>query len=191
MNISKLNIVLGSQSPRRKELLEKMGLSFEVIVTNVDESYDPLMDPKDVAEFLSNKKATALVPRLGPDQVGITADSIVVLDEKIYEKPLDENDAFRILSQLSGKTHTVYTGVTIINKSKRVSFTDETLVHMLPMNDSEIRYYIENYKPYDKAGSYGIQDWVGVCKVGKIEGSYPTVMGLPVHRVYNRLQEFL
>ena len=177
MHISKLKIVLGSQSPRRKELLEKMGLSFEVIVTNVDESYDPLMDPKEVAEFLSNKKATALLPKLESNQVGITADSIVVLEGKIYEKPLDEKDAFRILSTLSGKIHTVYTGVTIINKSKRVSFTDETLVHMLPMNGSEIKYYIENFKPFDKAGSYGIQDWVGVCKVGKIEGSYPTVSG--------------
>lgn len=190
MEFNKLNLVLGSQSPRRKELLEKMGLQFEIKVTHVEETFDSAMDPSKVAEYLAKKKAKALLNLLRKEQIGITADSIVVLDQKIYEKPKDREDAYYILSQLSGRTHVVYTGVTIISHFNQISFTDATHVHLLPMEDDEIYYYIDNYKPFDKAGSYGIQDWIGVCKVDRIEGSYSTVMGLPIHRLYEALMKF-
>jgi septum formation protein len=189
-NLNKYEIILGSQSPRRKELLSSGGYDFKIIVTHVDESYDPIMDPMFVAEFISNKKAQKLKGYLPDNGLGITADSIVVKDGVIFEKPKDKQDAIRILSELSNNDHIVYTGVTIFTKDKKVSFTEETKVTLAVLSQSEIEYYIDNYHPFDKAGSYGIQDWIGLCKVSNIQGSYTNVMGLPMHRLYEELANF-
>ncbi len=182
-------LLLGSQSPRRKFLLEEAGFEFDIEVRPTDEIYDPGTPVEVVAEYLAKCKAVAFIGDLDQNQLLITADSVVVLDGKIYEKPKDRKDAIRILTELSGKTHTVYTGVYFMTTDKEVSITDATHVSFDKLTLSEIEHYIDNYSPYDKAGSYGVQDWLGLCKVCKIEGSYANVMGLPVHRVYQVLKE--
>lgn len=183
-------IILGSQSPRRKNLLEGAGIKFDVVVRSIDESYSDDLPPHKVAEYLANKKADAFNSDIKDDELVITADSIVVHENVIYEKPKDYNDGVRILSMLSESTHTVFTGVCIRSIDKRISFTESTAVTLDKLSIEEINYYLNKHKPYDKAGAYGIQDWIGLCKVKKIEGSYPNVIGLPVHQLYQKLQLF-
>ena len=183
-------IVLGSKSPRRYQLLSDSGFDVEVRTQDDDEDFDINMAVHEVAEMLAVRKADALKNTLKPDEILITADSVVILDGKIYNKPADYDDAVKILAALSGKQHTVITGVCIMAIEVMKSFSVSTLVTFDQMTSKEIDYYITNFKPYDKAGAYGIQDWIGLCKVKEINGSYSNIMGLPMRELYHVLIEF-
>ena len=190
MNILKnKKLVLGSKSPRRTQLLSEAGFTFEVRVQDVDESFSPDMPVLDVAAHLAERKALALRPTLSEDEILVTADSVVILDNMIFNKPENFDDGIRILTSLSGKTHMVATGVCLETQKQQKTFTVITKVTFDEMSLDEMRYYMEIHKPYDKAGAYGIQDWIGLCKVCNIEGSYSNVMGLPVREVYMQLKE--
>lgn len=189
-HLDNYKIILASQSPRRKELLSNMGLKFEVrVIKNLDESYPPDIDVLQVAEFLANKKAEAYKPTLNANELIITADTVVICDGNILEKPENSQDAFRMIHNLSGKTHQVITGVSVQTKKQHLCFSSETNVCFDKLSTEEINYYIEHYKPYDKAGAYGIQEWIGHIGVCGIEGSYFNVMGLPVQKLYQTLKE--
>jgi septum formation protein len=184
-------LILGSQSPRRSQLLAEAGYDFEVRISDVDECLAPDLEAEKQAEHLATKKAMALSKTLTSTEVLLTADTVVILDHKIYNKPTDYADAVRILSELADRTHTVTTGVCIITLQERISFTVSTLVTFDSLDMGEINYYIDRFKPFDKAGAYGVQDWIGLCKVRKIEGSYSNVMGLPMWEVYGSLKNIL
>lgn len=190
MNIMQIPIALASKSPRRQQLLQEAGFNFRVVLPNADEIYDESMNPEDVPIFLSKIKAQAAIHLTKTSEVILAADSIVILDRQIFEKPTNKLDATNILKSLSGKTHKVITGVTLLTPNKEVSFAGHSLVTMEPLSSDEIEYYISNYNPYDKAGAYGIQEWIGHCKISNIQGSYLNVMGLPVDLVYKHLELF-
>lgn len=191
MNIKNLPLIyLASKSPRRKQILEDAGFSIRIIPIDVSENFPASMPYSQVAEYLANKKSQAIID-LPEDGYVLTADSIVVLEGEILEKPLDFLHAKEMLHKLSGKTHLVYTGVCLKNRKYNNSFTDVSKVSFYPLTDEEIEFYIEKYQPFDKAGSYGVQDWLGMCKVEKIEGSFYNIMGLPIHKVYETLQEMV
>ena len=182
-----MHLILASKSPRRRELLEVAGFSFTVRTKNVDESWPTEMPVEEVAEYLARKKADAFKESMTPDEIILTADSVVILNNTIYGKPADREDAIRILKELSGNVHRVITGVCLVSHQKNISFSSISDVHMAPFTDAEMNYYIENGNPFDKAGAYGIQEWVGFCKVHRIEGTYANIMGLPIDRVYEVL----
>ena len=186
-NLVGKRIILASGSPRRRELLSAMGLSFEVVSTDVDESFDPKLKGPEIPMYLSEKKALSLKEKLQPEDVVIAADTIVWTDHGVLNKPIDINDAERMLKQLSGKPHIVYTAVTLLTMSSIKSFYDETEVTFAALSAEEIHYYIETCKPFDKAGSYGAQDWIGLAKIESLRGSYFNVMGLPTHKLYAEL----
>jgi len=177
-------IVLGSKSPRRNQLLTEAGFTFEVRIQDIDEDFDPAMPVLEVAEDLANRKAAALKDTLKDDEVLITADSVVILDGVIYNKPSNYEEGVLMLSKLSNNTHTVATGVCLMTVEQAQSFTVITKVSFDKLSQKEMDYYLKNHEPYDKAGGYGIQDWIGLCKVANIEGSYSNVMGLPIREVY-------
>lgn len=182
--------MLASQSPRRRQLLEQAGLPFVVRAREVDESYPDDMPAHEVPVYLAQKKAAAMHEFLEhPDDILLTADSVVILDGTIYGKPTDADDARNILSQLSGRTHQVITGVCLTTAETTVAFGDLTLVTFATISAEEIEHYIHQYQPYDKAGAYAIQEWIGLCKIEKIEGTYANVMGLPVQRVWQALEQ--
>ena len=183
-------IILASQSPRRKELLEGLNIDFATMSMDVDETYPYDMPAVDVAEYLANKKAVAYAPELTEDNIIITADTVVIVEGTILEKPKNEQEAADMLSQLSGKSHEVITGVCVKSVEKTKSFSVTTIVHFKKLSIEEIFHYVHHYKPFDKAGSYGIQEWIGYVGVSKIEGSYFNVMGLPIHKVYQQLNSF-
>lgn len=183
-------LILASQSPRRRQLLAEAGFQFSIRTYDVEESYPPDMPVEEVAVFLARKKAGAGVADLDDREVLLTADSVVILDGEIFGKPVDYDDAFRMLRRLSGRTHTVVTGVCLTSKTKQSSFAGVSRVTFATLNDAEIDFYLKEYQPYDKAGSYGVQDWIGLCKVVRIEGTYANVMGLPVDLVYEALRGF-
>lgn len=198
-----MKLILASNSPRRKELLAGLDIPFVVsVIDGIDESFPETIDAKCVAEYVACKKAEpykkwfedcSLVPdniELNDDTVIITADTVVVCEDKIMGKPTDGNDAAKMLAFLSGKKHQVYTGVCLLSARKLSRFTVCTNVEFRHLLDNEINYYIDNYKPYDKAGSYGIQEWIGYIGVKSIEGSYYNVMGLPVQRIFDELKHF-
>lgn len=187
MNFSR-PLILASNSPRRQELLRKAGFDFEVRAKEVDESYPEETPPEDVAKYLALKKASVYDDI--KDEIVITADTIVKLNDQILGKPENYEDARRMLAALSGTAHEVITGVCIKNNDKEVVLDDITRVYFKKLSDEEIDYYITNYKPYDKAGAYGIQEWIGMMGIEKIEGSYFNVVGLPVHKVYEALLNF-
>ncbi len=189
MNFTK-TYILASNSPRRKELLTNLGLPFQTRVKEVDENFPPDLMRAEVAEYLAAHKASAYRQDLQPEEVLITADTIVCLDEKVLNKPLSHAEATRMLTQLSGRSHEVYTGVCLMSLEKSVVFSDVTTVHFRDLTRDEIDFYINQYTPFDKAGSYGAQDWLGMVGIERIEGSYFNVMGLPVHRLYEELQTF-
>ncbi|WP_192820886.1 Maf family nucleotide pyrophosphatase [Rufibacter sp. LB8] len=189
MNFNR-NYILASNSPRRNELLTNLGLPFTVKVKEVDENYPLDLAKADVAEYLAAHKASAYAQDLQPEDVLITADTIVCLEEKVLNKPYDHAEATRMLTQLSGRSHEVYTGVCLLSQEKSVVFHDVTTVHFKDLSRDEIDYYINTCKPFDKAGSYGAQDWLGMVGITKMEGSYFNVMGLPVHRLYEELLKF-
>lgn len=184
-------IILASNSPRRKELLAGIDVQFEVrVIQDIDESYPADLSTKDIAEYISHKKAAVYQQQMAPDELIITADTIVVLGNEVMGKPHDEADARRMLRELSGRTHQVITGVTLTTIQKQVSFSVETDVTFKQLSDSEIDYYVSHYKPFDKAGAYGIQEWIGHIGVTALQGSYFNVMGLPVQRIYEALRQF-
>jgi septum formation protein len=183
-------IILGSKSPRRSQLLSEAGFTFEVRVQDVDESFHDEMPVEKVAESLAIRKAEALKNTIKENEIIITADSVVILDNKIYNKPADYDEGVKMLTALAGRKHTVITGVCLLSSEKETSFSVQTLVMFDDMTSTEMDYYLKNYEPYDKAGGYGIQDWIGLCKVKMIEGSYSNVMGLPVRELYLALKEF-
>lgn len=178
-------IVLASKSPRRQELLKLMGLNFSIDLKEVDESYPEGMQPADIAVYISEKKAKAF--NAPHQQIVITADTIVALNGEILGKPNDRAHAQEMLRKLSGTKHEVYTGVTLVKNGQIHSFYDLSEVHCKAVSDAEIDFYIDNYQPFDKAGSYGVQDWWGLVVVSKINGSYTNVMGLPTEKLYEAL----
>ncbi|MCH5228008.1 MAG: septum formation protein Maf [Muribaculaceae bacterium] len=186
-----MKILLASKSPRRREILNLLKIPYTVVtIEGLDESYPSDLEADNVSEYISNKKADAFLGILQDDELLITADTVVICDGKILGKPKDADDACKMLRFLSGKTHKVTTGVTVVTKEKRESFSSESLVKFADLTESEIRYYVDTYHPLDKAGAYGIQEWIGAVAVAKIDGSFYNVMGLPVHRLYQVLKEF-
>ena len=189
-NISKYDVVLASKSPRRKELLGMLDVPFEIRVKDgIDESYPPDMPAVEVAEYLSRLKGKAYAEEIKGNEMVITADTIVILDGRIYGKPKDASDAIDMLMQLQGRTHIVASGVCGAPKEKIVSFTTTTEVTFAPLSREEAAWYVEKYRPLDKAGAYGIQEWIGCAAVARIDGSFYNVMGLPVHQLYNVLKD--
>ncbi len=182
-------LVLGSGSPRRKELLGGMGLTFEVRVSDVDESIDPTWPLPEVAQRLSERKAEALLKEASSNEVFITADTVVHVEGKLLNKPVDKAEALAMLKQLSEKSHEVFTGVCVATSEWKESFTDCTKVTFAEMSERELEFYIEQYKPFDKAGSYGAQDFIGLVGIVNLEGSYFNVMGLPTHRLFAVLKK--
>lgn len=189
-NISKYKIVLASNSPRRKELLGGLGLQFEVrTMDGIDESYPDTLVGEEIPMFISSRKADAYQAAMAEDELVITADTIVYAKGEVLGKPADAADAKRMLNLLSGCHHEVITGVCIMTKQWRRQFAATSRVHFAKLTDEEIDYYVKNYKPFDKAGAYGIQEWIGFVGVVGIEGSYFNVMGLPVQRLYSELKK--
>ncbi len=190
LQLKKLDIILASQSPRRRALMEAAGIPFRSMVRPTPENFCNDMPPGEVVLDLCRKKSDVFRDMLKKSEVVIiTADTIVVHRGEIINKPADADHAFRMLSGLSGSTHEVYTGVCIRHRQKEKVFTDHSLVTFRSLSEEEIRYYVDNYAPYDKAGAYGIQEWIGYVGITGIQGSYHNVMGLPVHLVYNSLKE--
>lgn len=191
--LSKYSIYLGSQSPRRKQLLEGMGFHFGILpIRHSDENYPDSLKEHDIAIYLALQKMRLYNDFFTHSNIIIiTADTIVSLEGKILGKPSNAAEAFNMLKQLSGKKHVVYTGVCLKTQEKETSFYDATDVYFKTLSDDEIQYYIDHYKPYDKAGSYGAQEWIGYVGIEKIEGSYFNVMGLPVHKLYVELENLI
>ena len=188
--LSKYNIILGSSSPRRKELLTDLGVKFTVKTTNKEEKYSSILKDVEIARFLAQQKASYFLNQLKNDDLLITADTIVTLDNITFNKPKDNNDAFKMLSELSDNTHKVITGVCIKTQDKKLVFSSTTLVTFKKLSEQEINFYIKNHNPFDKAGSYGIQDWIGKVGVVRIKGSYTNVVGLPLTELYENLKKF-
>ncbi|MGR3812353.1 Maf family protein [Jiulongibacter sp. NS-SX5] len=184
------SLILGSGSPRRKEIMENAGFRFEIEVKPTDEAFSDEMKNEDVAAYLALQKISEF-DRGYDDQIVMCADTVVIVDGKIMNKPADENEAFEMLSELSAKTHKVVTGVAIQADGKRWTFSDECLVSFEELSKEEKEYYIKTCKPFDKAGSYGIQDFIGMAKISKLNGSFYTVMGLPIHKVYQELEPYI
>ena len=195
-NLSNYHIILASNSPRRKELLAGLGIQFEVrTLKGIDESYPDSLVGEDIPVFIAGKKADAYQLSMADDELIITADTIVYLrDEKgegkVLGKPHNHSEAYEMLRSLSGKHHEVITGVAIVSKQRRKTFSVTSKVSFANLSDEEINYYIENYRPFDKAGAYGIQEWIGYIGVNGLIGSYFNVMGLPVQRLYEELKKW-
>ncbi len=187
--MSTIRWILGSGSPRRKELLAGIGVTFEIRTKDTEEVYPPDLKPREVPLYLAKLKAQPLLTDLADDEMVICADTVVILDNQIIGKPTDRDDAIRMLSRLSGQTHEVVTGVFIGNRERQLTAADSTTVTFGPLTQTEIEQYIDRYKPFDKAGSYGVQEWLGYVAVEKLVGSYTNVMGLPTHVVYRMIAE--
>lgn len=191
MKLNGYKIILASNSPRRKELLSGLDIEYETrVIPNVDESYPNTIPLEDVANYLAKKKASAYMPELKDEELLITSDTIVLLGNMILGKPANEEESALMLRTLSSKTHEVITAVCLTSKKKEVCFSDTSLVTFGKLTDTEISYYVSKYKPFDKAGAYGVQEWIGYMAVERIEGSYYNVMGLPVFKLYKELKEF-
>ena len=189
--VTPYHIILASNSPRRKELLAGLDLEFEVrVLQDIDESYPNDLPTQQIAEFISKKKADAYLTTIADNELVITADTVVILGNEVMGKPHDEADAKRMLGELSGQTHQVATGVTLSTKERQTSFSVVTDVTFKQLSDDEIDYYVRTYQPMDKAGAYGIQEWIGYIGVTALKGSYFNVMGLPVQRIYETLKTF-
>ncbi len=190
MNTNKITIKLASKSPRRRELLAIAGYNIDLVEIDVEENYPEEMPPHEIAEYLALKKAAPFdAPTLDAHQYLLTADSIVVLDDIVYGKPSSREDAINTLTKLSDRIHQVYTGVCIKTNETSISFTELSEIKFAELSKEEIIFYLDEYKPYDKAGSYGIQDWIGHCKVEWIKGTMNNIMGLPLRKVYETIQE--
>ena len=189
-NLQSKNIILASKSPRRQELLKGLDIEFEIRTKNVEEIYPDDLDAEKVPEFLAELKADAFKEELNENDILITSDTIVIIGDKILEKPASPEESLEMLMQLSGNTHKVITAVCIQSKNKKDLFSNHTKVTFTSFDEEEAQYYIDNYKPFDKAGSYGCQDWLGYIGIERMVGSFYAVMGLPLHQVYNSLKKF-
>ena len=190
-NLSKYNILLASNSPRRRELLSGLDIGYEVVaLPDVDESYPAELVHSEIPTFIARQKAAAYESHLEKNTLLITADTIVWLDGEVFGKPMDEEDAVRMLKALSGKTHEVITGVCLTSKEKQSAFHVTSSVRFAELDEEEILYYVEKYRPLDKAGAYGIQEWIGYVGVQELKGSYFNVVGLPIQRLYEALKGF-
>lgn len=184
-------LLLASHSPRRRELMAMLDLPFAIAEPiEVDESYGPDMDPAAVPAYLSEKKGDAYCRHLAPGEIVITADTVVIIDGAILGKPADAAEAVAMLQRLSGRTHTVVTGVSLTDAARRRTFSVTTEVDFAPLAPAEVSYYVGRYRPLDKAGAYGIQEWIGAAAIRGVRGSFYNVMGLPVHRLYAELRAF-
>lgn len=183
-------ILLASKSPRREQLLREAGFNFRIEVNEVAEIYPSDMNPSDIPTYLAELKAAGNMVNLRPDEVLLCSDTIVVQEDIVYEKPKDKAHAIQMIGALAGRHHTVITGVCLQSTEKKVVFAEQSIVHMYPISSAEIEYYVDTYQPYDKAGAYAIQEWIGHCKISKIEGTYNTIMGLPVHQIYQQLKNW-
>ena len=189
--LQKYTIILGSASPRRKELLTDIGLIFNIQTTDKEENFPIELKEQEIVEFLAKQKSDFLSENLNPEDLLITADTIVSFNKELLKKPSDKEEAFNTLSKLSGNTHKVITGVCIKTLEKEVVFSSTTMVTFNKLTKDEINYYINNYKPYDKAGAYGIQEWIGKIGIKNIDGSYANVVGLPTSKLYEQLKSFI
>lgn len=183
-------VILGSQSPRRKELLTNLGLSYKTLVSDAEEVIPDDMEVMEAPAYLSKLKSDDLMSQVRDNFLLITADTVVIHKNKILGKPKNSDDAINMISKLSDNTHAVVTGVTVRSAAKIKTFSNTTLVTVAPLSKKEITWYVENYNVMDKAGSYGIQDWLGVTKITKLKGSYCNVMGLPTDKLFRVLQEW-
>ena len=187
-NLEKYKVILASGSPRRRELMAGLGVNYEVrILPDVDESYPDTLQGEEIPLYIAKEKADAYIPMMQPDELIITADTIVWLDGKVLGKPRDREDALQMLRTMSGRTHKVFTGVCITTTDWQRSFTAQTEVRFATLSEDEIIYYVDNFKPMDKAGAYGVQEWIGFIGVENISGSYYNIMGLPVQKLYSEL----
>ena len=184
------NIVLVSQSPRRRELLKGLELEFECTSVDTDESYPASLKDGEIPMYIAEQKADAYLPQMEDNTLAITADTVVLINGSVLGKPKSRQEAVDMLHTLSGNAHQVITGVCIFTKGKRKTFSVLTDVQFTTLTDAEIEHYIDTYKPFDKAGSYGVQEWIGYVGIEKITGSYFNVMGLPVQRLYKELNQF-
>ncbi|MGI4886146.1 MAG: Maf family nucleotide pyrophosphatase [Janthinobacterium lividum] len=185
-----MKLILASNSPRRRQLLTDLGLAYEIRLRAVAEDYPPHLRRAEVAEYLAAHKAAAYTAGLAPDELVLTADTIVCLEDDVLNKPADAAEATAMLTRLQGRAHDVFTGVCLrAGDGRQVVFSDQTTVHFRPLSPAEIAFYIARYAPFDKAGAYGAQDWLGMVGVTRLEGSYFNVMGLPVHRVWAELEK--
>ncbi|PKQ68122.1 septum formation protein Maf [Labilibaculum manganireducens] len=189
-NLKDYQLILASQSPRRHQMLKELGLIFEIRTKEVEEIYPEGLLPDQIPVYLAELKAKAFAQDLISNELVITADTIVCVDDWILGKPKDRDDAVKMLNALSDRSHQVISGVCLMSKDKKISFSTTTNVHFKALSDEEIDYYIDNYKPFDKAGAYGIQEWIGFIGIDGIEGSYFNVVGLPVQRLYQELSTF-
>ena len=187
-----MKFILSSNSPRRRQLLAGLDIDFEVkVLPGIDESYPENLSPEDVPQFIAVEKAAPYLPYLAEDEILITADTVVVLGNEILGKPADADEACRMLRKLSGQTHQVITGVCLTTLTQQRKFAVTSHVTFKELSDKEIHYYVDHYKPFDKAGAYGIQEWIGYIGVIALSGSYFNVMGLPVQRIYQELTSML
>ncbi len=186
---NKHRIILASGSPRRQQFLKELDVDFEIQLKDIEEIYPEHLQAEEITNFLAKLKAAAFVADLKVNDILITSDTIVWLNNKALGKPKDYDDAFEMLTEMSGTTHKVITSVCLKTIDKEVVFYEETLVTFTKLSSDEIKYYLNNYKPFDKAGSYGIQEWIGLVAITKIEGSYANVVGLPTHRLYEEMMK--
>jgi septum formation protein len=190
-NLNRYRIILASRSPRRQQLLKQLGIRFDVVLKDYDESYPENLSGEKIAIYLARKKAESFRNEISDNEIVITADTIVWCKSKVLGKPADKEEARQMLRDLSGDTHEVITGVSLLSSSKEKTFSVSTKVTFDSLPDEEIDYYIERFSPYDKAGAYGIQEWIGLAACSHIEGSYFNVVGLPVQRLYKELRLFI
>ena len=191
MKITNYKVLLASNSPRRKELLQGIDIDFEIkVLPDIDESYPASLPVEEVAEFIAEKKASSYINNLKEDELLITADTVVILDGAIFGKPNNKEEANAMLTALSGKAHRVISGVCLATLEKQISFSVTSEVLFSELSSEEIEYYIDRYSPFDKAGSYGIQEWIGYIGVEHLSGSYFNIMGLPIQRLYRELKNF-
>ena len=190
-DLNKFRIILASGSPRRRQLLEELGLKFKVITRHYPETFPGHLREAEIAEYLARKKAGLFKKYMRVNEIIITADTIVWCNNRVLGKPSGKDEAIEMIKILSGNTHEVITGVTILSPFKEKTFSDTTKVTFDSLTLEEILFYVENFKPYDKAGAYGIQDWIGLAACSRIEGSYFNVVGLPVQKLYRELQNFI
>ena len=191
MKITNYKVLLASNSPRRKELLQGIDIDFEIkVLPDIDESYPASLPVEGVAEFIAEKKASSYTNNLKEDELLITADTVVILDGAIFGKPNNKEEANAMLTALSGKAHRVISGVCLATLEKQISFSVTSEVLFSELSSEEIEYYIDRYSPFDKAGSYGIQEWIGYIGVEHLSGSYFNIMGLPIQRLYRELKNF-
>jgi len=184
-------ILLASKSLRRQQLLRDMGIDFEIVFKDFDESYPEGLTGAEIAGYVAEKKAMVFAGKLSDNEIVITADTIVWCGGRVLGNPVDANDAINMLQEISGKVHEVITGVSLLSSGINVTFTESTRVTFVEMSDAEIRYYVDKYAPYDKAGAYGIQEWIGLTACSHIDGSYFNVVGLPVQRLYEELKKII